>query len=75
MADTPDIPDPVEPDDLGVPSEAPYGTEADESAPRRAASAEFAVERTVGSEAMLREAMDPANQSLADALREGGHEK
>jgi regulator of protease activity HflC (stomatin/prohibitin superfamily) len=67
--ETPDTPDPVEPDDLGVPSEAPYGSEEDESTPRRAASAEFAVERTMGSEAMLREAMDPANQSLADALR------
>jgi membrane protease subunit HflK len=40
-----------------------------EQAPRRAASARFVVETDVGSEAALREAMDPANQSLADALR------
>ena len=38
-------------------------------APRRAASAQFVVDADVGSEAALREAMDPANQSLADALR------
>jgi membrane protease subunit HflK len=37
--------------------------------PRRAASARFEVEADVGSAAALREAMDPANQSLADALR------
>ncbi len=37
--------------------------------PRRAASAEFVVKSEVGSEAALREAMDPANQSLAEALR------
>ncbi|MHC4710778.1 MAG: SPFH domain-containing protein, partial [Planctomycetota bacterium] len=40
-----------------------------EPQPRRAASARFEVETEVGSEAALREAMDPANQSLADALR------
>jgi len=39
------------------------------AAPRRAASAEFSVDARVGSNAMLREAMDPANQSLAEALR------
>ncbi len=39
------------------------------AAPRRAASAEFVVDSRVGSEAMLREAMDPANQSLREALR------
>ena len=37
--------------------------------PRRAASAEFVVTAEAGSEAALREAMDPANQSFADALR------
>ena len=37
--------------------------------PRRAASARFEVETEVGSQAALREAMDPANQSLAEALR------
>jgi membrane protease subunit HflK len=40
-----------------------------EPQPRRTASARFDVEADVGSEAALREAMDPANQSLADALR------
>ena len=40
-----------------------------EPQPRRTASARFEVETEVGSEAALREAMDPANQSLADALR------
>ena len=37
--------------------------------PRRTASAEFVVTAEAGSEAALREAMDPANQSFADALR------
>jgi len=37
--------------------------------PRRAASAQLVVEAEVGADAELREAMDPANQSLADALR------
>ena len=41
----------------------------EESLPRRAASAQFVVDAQVGSAAALREAMDPANQSLADALR------
>jgi len=40
-----------------------------EASPRRAASAQLVVEKEVGSEAALREAMDPANQSLADAMR------
>ncbi|MCL4211753.1 MAG: hypothetical protein HRU76_14350 [Phycisphaeraceae bacterium] len=39
------------------------------SHPRRAASAEFIVRSEAGSASILREAMDPANQSLADALR------
>ena len=38
-------------------------------APRRAASAQLVVEAEVGVDAELREAMDPANQSMADALR------
>ena len=38
-------------------------------APRRAASARLVVDAEVGADAELREAMDPANQSLADALR------
>lgn len=41
----------------------------DTDLPRRAASAEFVVSAEAGSEAALREAMDPANQSFADALR------
>lgn len=41
----------------------------DESLPRRDASAQFVVDAQVGSAAAMREAMDPANQSLADALR------
>ena len=40
-----------------------------EEQPRRAASAEFEVDTEIGSQAALREAMDPANQSLANALR------
>jgi regulator of protease activity HflC (stomatin/prohibitin superfamily) len=52
--------------DEGVPvNEEPMEFEQ----PRRAASAEFIVESRAGSQAMLREAMDPANQSLRDALR------
>lgn len=38
-------------------------------APRRAASAEFVVRSEAGSASILREAMDPANQSLTEALR------
>ncbi len=49
----------------GVPSEAgPL-----EEAPRRAASAAFEVAAEPGSAASLRDAMDPANQSLGEALR------
>ncbi|MEY3024507.1 MAG: hypothetical protein RJA16_1333, partial [Planctomycetota bacterium] len=49
----------------GVPSEeAPI-----EEAPRRAASAAFEVAAESGSAASLRDAMDPANQSLGEALR------
>jgi regulator of protease activity HflC (stomatin/prohibitin superfamily) len=55
----------------GFPGDPPEGIEPMEveEAPRRAASARFAVEAEVGSEAALRQAMDPANQSLAEALR------
>jgi len=38
-------------------------------APRRAASARLDVSASIGSAALLREAMDPANQSLREALR------
>ncbi|MHC5023915.1 MAG: hypothetical protein ACYTGG_08380, partial [Planctomycetota bacterium] len=60
--------------DLPVPesrdlNDIPYGTEDADEARRRAASAQFDVQADVGSDAVLREAMDPANQSLADALR------
>ena len=37
--------------------------------PRRAASATFVVEGQAGDAATLRAAMDPANQSLGEALR------
>jgi len=47
-----------------VPSE-----ESPRPAPRRAASAQLVVDAQVGSRALMREAMDPANQSLRDALR------
>ena len=48
----------------------PFGEERDEEMqPRRAASAEFEVQGTVQSEVAMRQAMDPANQSLTDALR------
>jgi membrane protease subunit HflK len=66
MADPTD-PKPTAPDSESYPSEAIEPMEAE--APRRAASAEFVVDAGVGSDAVLREAMDPANQSLADALR------
>jgi len=70
MADTPDQDfSPQEPDplaDQGAPFEQ---EELHEEPPRRAASAQFVVETEVGQAAALREAMDPANQSLADALR------
>ena len=49
-----------------------YGTEMEvEEAPtpRRAASAEFVVDSSVGSQAAIRAALDPAHQSLTDALR------
>lgn len=54
-----DQPIPIEEDDL----------QEEQGLPRRSASAQFVVQAEVGSEAALREAMDPANQSLADALK------
>jgi hypothetical protein len=69
-----DIRDPR--DELNLTGDVPeepsgYASEGAESdSPRRAASAQFVVDSQVGSQAALREAMDPANQSLADALRE-----
>ena len=68
--------DPIRPDDeaeptnLGQSGYAQEGPEIeDDDAPRRAASARFVVDASVGSEAAMRDAMDPANQSLGDALR------
>lgn len=51
----------------GVPIEQEASEQVEQ--PRRAASAEFIVQGDVGSEARLREAMDPAHKSLTDALR------
>ena len=48
----------------GVPEE-----EIEREAPRREASATFAVTAPEASEAAIRSAMDPANQSLGDALK------
>ena len=59
--------DPIE--DHAVPIEEDVFQEEEQVIPRRAASAQFIVQAEVGSEAALREAMDPANQSLADALK------
>ncbi len=42
---------------------------AETEAPRRAASAQFVVEGQANAEVSMRAAMDPANQSLAEALR------
>ena len=65
--------------DAGPPDPLNAGTDGDvpiedrplemEAPPRRAASAQLVVESEIGSDAALREAMDPANQSLADAMR------
>lgn len=56
------------PDD-GLGSGVPVEGDMEVEAPRRAASAEFQVESQIGSHAALRDAMDPANQSLGEALR------
>jgi regulator of protease activity HflC (stomatin/prohibitin superfamily) len=54
----------------GLPEGTPVGDgAAEEEIPRREASAEFVISADAGSEAAIREAMDPANQSFADALR------
>jgi modulator of FtsH protease HflK len=61
---------PPDPDDLpSSPSFGMEGPEIEDDAPRRAASARFVVDGSIGSEAAMRDAMDPANQSLAEALR------
>ncbi|MGI9014442.1 MAG: SPFH domain-containing protein [Phycisphaerales bacterium] len=43
--------------------------DVEDAHPRRAASAEFIVKAETGAASVLREAMDPANQSLTEALR------
>lgn len=58
--------EPAARDDEGVPVDSPPTEGGDV---RRAARAEYEVTAGVGSQAILREAMDPANQSLQDALR------
>lgn len=45
------------------------GPEGEPAHPRRAASAEFIVKTQAGGSRILREAMDPANQSLGEALK------
>ena len=45
------------------------GSEPPSDAPRREASAQYSVAAGAGAEAAMRQAMDPANQSLAEALR------
>jgi hypothetical protein len=40
-----------------------------DDAPRRGASAQYTVSASAGAEAAMRQAMDPANQSLGEALR------
>lgn len=70
--------DPIDPNNMDDQADQPHGVDGDVPVeqepmevepPRRAASAQFVVEGDVGSEAALREAMDPANQSLGEALR------
>ncbi len=72
MSDSPDTPRPddaTSPDGLNDSYDV-VGEESDEvAAPRRAASAEFVVQSEFGTATAMRDAMDPANQSLADALR------
>jgi regulator of protease activity HflC (stomatin/prohibitin superfamily) len=52
---------------MADPTPSPAEHEGD--APRRGASAQYSVSASAGAQAAMREAMDPANQSLADALR------
>lgn len=56
-------------DDLNDAALSPVEEEPELDERRRAASARFDVTAEVGSDVILREAMDPANQSLRDALR------
>ncbi|MHC4989703.1 MAG: SPFH domain-containing protein [Planctomycetota bacterium] len=61
--------DPIDPIEPSGP-ERPYEEEPmDVETPRRAASAQFIVDSEAGAITSLREAMDPAHQSLTDALR------
>ena len=52
-------------DDNQLPPEG----DIDAELPRRGASAQFEVAATVATEVAMRQAMDPANQSLGEALR------
>lgn len=63
---SPDDEQPIPGLNEGYAEEAP---EVEDEQPRRAASARFIVDSQVGTEAAMRNAMDPANQSLAEALR------
>lgn len=56
------------PSGYAIESDAQDGPDAP-AAPRRAASATFVVDSRPGDEAAMRAAMDPANQSLGEALR------
>src|SRR5688572_11469297 len=72
MAESPFNPDNADergPLDEHVPIEEELPVEGAPDHPRRAASAEFVVKSQVGSSRILREAMDPANQSLGEALK------
>ncbi|MBX3354816.1 MAG: hypothetical protein KF724_03855 [Phycisphaeraceae bacterium] len=52
-----------------LPDDPIQDVDRDEDAPRREASVRLQVSAEAGGEAALREAMDPANQSLGEALR------
>ncbi|MFO0829009.1 MAG: SPFH domain-containing protein [Phycisphaerales bacterium] len=60
-----------EADGNGLPDDPLRASQREDGAeePRREASARFVVKTSTSSAVQLREAMDPANQSLADALR------
>ncbi|MHC4107333.1 MAG: SPFH domain-containing protein [Planctomycetota bacterium] len=70
MPDPADSTRPTPPSDDAEPLLGDVAIEQPEAEePRRTASAEFRVDAEVGSAAAMREAMDPANQSLGEALR------
>ena len=62
--------DGFKPSEQGTDEHVPVAEESlEEEGPRRAASAQFHVEESTVTNVAMREAMDPANQSLGDALR------